>query len=44
MAKKFPIPTCEEIQKRYEKAHAFNDQIKLYETVSTNENFFIGNQ
>lgn len=44
MAKKFPIPTCEEIQKRYEKAHAFNDHIKLYETVSTNENFFIGNQ
>lgn len=44
MAKKFPILTCEEIQKRYEKAHAFNDHIKLYETVSTNENFFIGNQ
>ena len=44
MAKKFPIPTCEEIQKRYEKAHAFNEQIKLYETVNTNENFFIGNQ
>ena len=44
MAKKFPIPTCEEIQKRYEKAHDFNDHIKLYETVSTNENFFIGNQ
>lgn len=44
MAKKFPIPTCEAIQKRYEKAHAFNEQIKLYETVNTNENFFIGNQ
>ncbi|MBO5953435.1 MAG: hypothetical protein J6Q53_04875 [Oscillospiraceae bacterium] len=44
MAKKFPIPTCEQIKERYDKAHAFNEQIKLYDTVSTNENFFIGNQ
>ena len=44
MASKFPIPTCEKIQKRYEKAYAFNSQIKLYDTVTTNENFFIGNQ
>lgn len=44
MARKQKIPTNDEIQKQYEKAYAFNQQIGLYDTVKVNEDFFIGNQ
>lgn len=44
MSGKQKIPTNEEIQKRYEKAYGFNQQIGLYDTVKVNEDFFIGNQ
>jgi len=44
MARKQKIPTCEEIQARFEKAFSFNQQIGLYDTVQINEEFFIGNQ
>lgn len=44
MSGKQKIPTNEEIQKRYEKAYSFNQQIGLYDTVKVNEDFFIGNQ
>lgn len=44
MAKKFKIPTHEEIWKRFEKGYGFNEQIGLYDQVTVNENFFIGNQ
>lgn len=42
--RKFKIPTKEEIWKRFEKGYAFNQQIGLYDQVTVNENFFIGNQ
>ena len=44
MAKKFKIPTHEEIWKRFEKGYGFNENIGLYDQVTVNENFFIGNQ
>ncbi len=44
MAKKFKIPNHEEIWKRFEKGYGFNEQIGLYDQVTVNENFFIGNQ
>lgn len=44
MAKKFRIPTHEEIWKHFEKGYGFNEQIGLYDQVTVNENFFIGNQ
>lgn len=44
MARKQKIPSCEEIQKRFEKCFSFNQQIGLYDTVQINEDFFIGNQ
>lgn len=44
MPKKFQIPTNEEIQKNYEAAYGFNQQIGLYDQVTVNENFYIGNQ
>ena len=44
MAKKFKIPTHEEIWKRFEKGYGFNEQIGLYDQVTVNESFFIGNQ
>lgn len=44
MARKFKIPTHEEIWKRFEKGYGFNEQIGLYDQVTVNENFFIGNQ
>ncbi len=44
MARKQKIPTCDEIVKRYEKGYNFNQQIKLYDKVKVNEDFFIGNQ
>lgn len=44
MAKKFKIPTHEEIWKHFEKGYNFNEQIGLYDQVTVNENFFIGNQ
>ena len=37
-------PTCEEINKKFEKAFDFNSQIGLYDTVQVNEDFFIGKQ
>ena len=44
MPRKEKIPTNEEIQKKFEKAYSFNQQIGLYDQVMVNENFFIGNQ
>lgn len=44
MAKKFKIPTHEEIWKHFDKGYNFNEQIGLYDQVTVNENFFIGNQ
>ena len=44
MAKKFKIPTHEEIWSRFEKGYGFNENIGLYDQVTVNENFFIGNQ
>ena len=44
MATKFKIPTHEEIWKRFDKGYNFNEQIGLYDQVTVNENFFIGNQ
>lgn len=44
MARKFKIPTHEEVWKRFEKGYGFNEQIGLYDQVTVNENFFIGNQ
>lgn len=38
------IPTHEQIIKNFEKACAFNEQIGLFDQVTVNENFFIGNQ
>lgn len=37
-------PTFEEINRKFEKAFEFNQQIGLYDTVQVNENFFVGNQ
>ena len=42
--KKMKTPTHQEIQTKFEKAFAFNQQIGLYDTVKVNEDFFIGNQ
>lgn len=44
MARKFKIPTHEEILQRFDKGYGFNEQIGLYDQVTVNENFFIGNQ
>ena len=44
MARKRKTPTLEDIQKRFEKGFAFNQQIGLYDTVKVNEDFFIGKQ
>lgn len=44
MARKFKIPTLEDVLKRYEKGYKFNDSIGLYDQVKVNEDFFIGNQ
>ena len=41
---KMKAPTSEQINKEFEKAYSFNQQIGLYETVKVNEDFFIGNQ
>lgn len=38
------MPTHESVWKEYEKGLGFNTQINLYDTVETNENFFIGKQ
>lgn len=37
-------PTPEQVYKRYDKGVSFNTQIGLYDTVTENENFFIGKQ
>lgn len=42
--RKFKLPTLDEVKKRYEKGHQFNQQIGLYDQVTVNENFYIGNQ
>ena len=42
--KKQKTPTCEQINKKFEKAFEFNQQIGLYDTVQVNEDFFIGKQ
>ena len=44
MPKNFKIPTHQEIWKRFEKGYGFNENIGLYDQVTVNENFFIGNQ
>lgn len=45
MAKrKVKIPDHKELLSRYAKGHSFNQSIELYDTVSVNENFYIGNQ
>lgn len=41
---KVKVPTCEEINKRFDACFRFNQQIGLYDTVKVNEDFFIGNQ
>lgn len=41
---KYNIPTHEQIMKNFDKACGFNEQIGLYDQVTVNENFFIGNQ
>lgn len=38
------LPTAGEINKKFEKAYDFNQQIGLYDTVQVNEDFFIGKQ
>ena len=38
------IPTCAEINKRFEKAFDFKQQIGLFDTVQINEDFFVGKQ
>ena len=37
-------PTCEEINRKFEKAFDFKQQIGLYDTVQINEDFFVGKQ
>lgn len=44
MATRNSNPTAESIFKEYDKSCGFKSQINLYETVKTNENFFIGKQ
>ena len=44
MARKFKLPTLEDVLKRVEKGYKFNDSIGLYDQVKVNEDFFIGNQ
>jgi len=41
---KMKTPTYEEINRKFEKAFDFNQQIGLYDTVQVNEDFFIGKQ
>ena len=42
--KLYSSPTAESIFKEHDKSVGFKSQIKLYETVEENENFFIGKQ
>ena len=42
--RKVKAPTFEEINKKFEKAFDFNQQIGLYDTVQVNEDFFVGKQ
>ena len=42
--KKYNIPTHEQIMKNFNKGCDFNNQIGLFDQVTVNENFFIGNQ
>lgn len=43
-AKRYNIPTHEQIMKNFDKGCGFNEQIELFDQVTVNENFFIGNQ
>ena len=43
-ANKYNIPTHEQIMKNFSKCCDFNEQIGLFDQVTVNENFFIGNQ
>lgn len=43
-ANKYNIPTHEQIMKNFAKCCDFNEQIGLFDQVTVNENFFIGNQ
>lgn len=42
--KKMKMPTCEEINKKFEKGFDFKQQIGLFDTVQVNEDFFVGKQ
>lgn len=42
--KKIKMPTADEINKKFEKAFDFKQQIGLYDTVQINEEFFVGKQ
>lgn len=42
--RKVKIPDHKELLSRYAKGHSFNQSIDLYEKVTVNENFYIGNQ
>lgn len=42
--RKAKLPTCEEINKKFEKAFDFKQQIGLFDTVQINEDFFVGKQ
>lgn len=42
--RKVKIPDHRELLSRYAKGHSFNQSIDLYDKVSVNENFYIGNQ
>lgn len=44
MPKPFKIPTFEQVWNRFQAGYDFNSQINLYDQVTVNENFFVGNQ
>lgn len=41
---KVKVPTCEEINRKFDKAIDFKQQIGLFDTVQVNEDFFVGKQ
>lgn len=43
-ANRYNIPTHEQIMKNFDKCCGFNEQIGLFDQVTVNEDFFIGNQ
>ena len=42
--RKGKTPTVDEINKKFEKAFEFKQQVGLYDTVQINEEFFVGKQ